>query len=50
MSQQPEPRDLTPRPSPVVYEPASVDTCRQDYEQGADVRSRLDQQIQNGQR
>jgi hypothetical protein len=33
-----------PRPSPVVYEPATVAACRADYEAGGDIRDRLDQQ------
>ncbi|MEU9400569.1 hypothetical protein [Streptomyces sp. NPDC048242] len=50
MSQQPETKDLTPRRSSVMFEPATPDACRRDYEEGADVRARFDQQIQGGRR
>ncbi|MFD8805591.1 hypothetical protein [Streptomyces sp. NPDC059597] len=50
MSQQPEPRDRTPRPSSIVSEPATVAACRRDYEQADDVRARFDRQVQGGRR
>jgi len=40
----PEP-DRTPRDNPICRQPATVATCRADYEAGADVRRVLDQQI-----
>lgn len=45
--QQPE-RDLTPRPNPILAEPATVELAQRDYADGADVRQRLDQQIKGG--
>ncbi|MDX3034176.1 hypothetical protein [Streptomyces scabiei] len=36
----PEP-DRTPRDNPIYRQPATVETCRQDYEAGADIRRRL---------
>jgi hypothetical protein len=42
--QQPEP-DRTPRPNPILAEPATIDACRADYAAAPDVRSRLDAQI-----
>lgn len=41
--QQPEP-DLTPQPSRVATEPATVDACPQDYADAADVRRTMAQQ------
>lgn len=40
----PEP-DRTPHESPIYRQPATVATCRQDYEASADVRLRFDNQI-----
>jgi hypothetical protein len=40
----PEPR----RPNPIFRQPATVEACREDYEAGADVRRRLDNQIRAG--
>ncbi|NUO42397.1 MAG: hypothetical protein HOV82_10195 [Streptomyces sp.] len=42
--QQPEQRDLAPRPNPILAEPATPENCAADYAQGADVRDRMDQQ------
>ncbi|MFE7273022.1 hypothetical protein [Streptomyces sp. NPDC057623] len=36
----PEP-DLTPQPSLIVAEPATVQACQQDYADASDVRLRL---------
>ncbi|WP_432136805.1 hypothetical protein [Streptomyces sp. bgisy154] len=36
----PEP-DLTPRPNPILAQPATPATCRQDYEAATDVRHTL---------
>lgn len=48
MSQQPEERDLTPQPSPLFAEPATVTACQQEYAAASDVRKRLDEQIRGG--
>ncbi|WP_165854446.1 hypothetical protein [Streptomyces sp. V2] len=45
---QPQP-DRTPRPNPILAQPATVTDCRTDYEDAADVRRRLDQQIRGAQ-
>jgi len=46
---EPQPEvDRSPRPNLIVIEPATVDACRTDYENGADVRARLDRQIKDG--
>ncbi|WP_193241509.1 hypothetical protein [Streptomyces phaeolivaceus] len=34
-----------PRENPIFRQPATVATCRADYEAAADIRARLDQQI-----
>lgn len=34
-----------PREKPIFRQPATVQACQQDYEAGADVRRRMDQQI-----
>lgn len=47
MTTQPEP-DLTPRPSPILAGPTTVEQCQQDYANAADVRDRLDEQISGG--
>ena len=40
--EQPSPAaDLTPQPSRIMAEPATVQSCQQDYADSADVRSRL---------
>nr|WP_162934361.1 hypothetical protein [Streptomyces scabiei] len=39
------PTPAPPRESPIFRQPATVQACRADYEAGADVRRRLDQQI-----
>lgn len=44
----PEPPDLTPRPSPILAGPTTVEQCQQDYANAADVRERLDEQINGG--
>jgi hypothetical protein len=41
----PEPTPAPLRESPIYRQPATVETCRQDYDAGADIRRRLDQQI-----
>lgn len=41
----PQPTPEPPRPNPIFRQPATVQACQQDYEAGADVRRRLDQQI-----
>jgi hypothetical protein len=39
---QPSPApDLTPQPSRIMAEPATVQSCQQEYAAGADVRARL---------
>ncbi|WP_216588571.1 hypothetical protein [Streptomyces brasiliscabiei] len=40
-----QPSPEPPRESPIFRQPATVDTCRADYEAGADVRRRFEQQI-----
>ncbi|WP_237310416.1 hypothetical protein [Streptomyces sp. AMCC400023] len=40
-----QPSPEPPRENPIFRQPATVATCRADYEAGADVRRRLDQQI-----
>lgn len=42
--QQPEERDLTPRPNPIFGEPATVDACNTDYDAATDVRDNLARQ------
>lgn len=39
-AQQPEP-DRTPRPNPILAQPATVQACQQDYAAAADVRQTL---------
>jgi hypothetical protein len=40
--QQPEAeQDLTPQPSPILHQPATVEACQQDYAAAADIRARL---------
>jgi hypothetical protein len=42
---QPSPeRDLTPKPSRIMAEPATVQACRADYKAGTDVRQTMAQQ------
>ncbi len=41
----PQPSPEPPRENPIYRQPATVAACRADYEAGADVRRRLDQQI-----
>ncbi len=41
--QQPKP-DLTPQPNPILAQPATVQACRADYEDAADVRAVMAQQ------
>jgi hypothetical protein len=43
--QQHSPALLAPQPNRIIAEPATVQSCRSDYEQGADVRRVMDQQI-----
>ncbi|MFG3276212.1 hypothetical protein [Streptomyces luteogriseus] len=43
-------RDLTPRPNPILAEPATVEACRADYAQAAGIRDRMDQQNQRERR
>lgn len=38
--QQPQP-DLKPKPNQILAQPATVQACRRDYDQGADVRQTL---------
>lgn len=45
--QQPEQRDLTPQPNPILAEPATPALCQQDYADGADVRDVMAQQERN---
>ncbi|QTU45625.1 homocysteine S-methyltransferase family protein [Streptomyces scabiei] len=40
-----QPTPEPPRENPIFRQPATVQACQQDYEAGADVRRRLDQQI-----
>jgi hypothetical protein len=44
-----EQRDLTPRPNPILAEPATPEACAADYAQAAEVRRVMDQQ-QRGER
>jgi hypothetical protein len=46
--QQPSPAPLTPRPNPILAEPATPQACAEDYAAGADVRRAMDQQQQRG--
>lgn len=41
MSEQPPEPNLTPRPNPILAEPATVQACQQDYADAADVRQTL---------
>jgi hypothetical protein len=43
-----QPTPAPPRPNPIFRQPATVESCRQDYEAGADIRRRLDNQIKAG--
>lgn len=43
-----EQSDRTPRPNPILAEPATVELAQRDYADGADIRGRLDQQIKAG--
>jgi hypothetical protein len=36
--------DFTPRPNPIIAEPATPEACQADYAAAADVRARLDTQ------
>lgn len=38
---QPEQPDYTPQPNQILATPDTVDSCRQEYADGADVRARL---------
>ncbi|MEU3161991.1 hypothetical protein ACPCAJ_21140 [Streptomyces griseoincarnatus] len=38
---KPEVPDRTPRPSTVIAEPATPETCQADYADAADIRRRL---------
>lgn len=40
---QPKP-DYTPRPNPILAEPATVQACQQDYADAADVRQTMARQ------
>ena len=37
----PEQPSLTPQPNQIMAEPATVESCQQDYADASDVRSRL---------
>jgi hypothetical protein len=39
-------QDLTPRPNPILAEPATPQRCAEDYAQAADIRDRLGWQDQ----
>ncbi|MEU7962385.1 hypothetical protein AB0D09_02780 [Streptomyces sp. NPDC049097] len=39
---------LSPQPSRILAEPATVEACAQDYADAGDVRARLLQQIRGG--
>ena len=39
--QQPQQPSLTPQPNQIMAEPATVESCQQDYDASADVRQRL---------
>ncbi|SDM46999.1 hypothetical protein SAMN04487981_101624 [Streptomyces sp. cf386] len=39
--EQPSPAPWSPPPGRILSEPATVDTCRADYDAGADVRDTL---------
>ena len=41
---QPTPASLTPQPNPILAVPATVQNCRADYEDAADVRAVMAQQ------
>ncbi|WP_159391131.1 hypothetical protein [Streptomyces viridochromogenes] len=36
-----QPSPAQPQPNQILAQPATVETCRADYDAGADVRSRL---------
>lgn len=42
--QQHSPAPLAPQPNRIFAEPANVQACAADYEQGSDVRRVMDQQ------
>jgi hypothetical protein len=42
--QGPDQPSLTPQPNRILAEPATVDTCRADYDAAADVREVMAQQ------
>lgn len=48
MSEPQSEPDRTPRPNPILAGPATVADCARDYQDAADVRRRLDQQIAGG--
>lgn len=39
-----QPTVITPQPNAILSAPATVAACREDYENGADIRDRLDRQ------